>query len=370
MTVDTTTTEQILDRAFSTADAKLRRLVTEHPGRVPTHTAGGRWHLDADEWAPTWTAGFFTGMLWLLSKHTGDPWWREQAERYSRDLAHRRLDTGTHDIGFIFTPSWGRWRQVDDTDEVRGVLADAGQTMAARFNPNGRYLSTWVDPGSTFIDVMMNIDIIYEAAEITGNAALSDIATAHALTSRRHLLRGDATTIHEGWFDPESGEFLRSATHQGWRADSSWVRGHTWAMYGFGSAYVRTGDRRFLDTAVQLADGYIDRSNGQLPPNDWEDPAPEFPTEASAAGIAAAGLAQLADLCGTNGGDRYRDHAIRLVTLLSGPEYLAYDNDGWEGLIRHATYHRGNNLGVDESVMWGDYYYLEAVDRLFSSKGR
>jgi unsaturated chondroitin disaccharide hydrolase len=147
------------------------------------------------------------------------------------------------------------------------------------------------------------------------------------------------------------------------------VRGHSWAIYGFGSAYARTGDHRFLRTAELLADAYIERTNGELPPNDWEDPAPESATEASAASIAAAGLAQLAELSGAEA-TRYRDNAIRIITLLSDPEYLASDNTAWDGLIQHATYHRGNNLGVDESVMWGDYYYLEAVDRLLATKGR
>ena len=364
MTVDAST--DLHELAFATAESKLRRLLTEHPGRIPTHTVNGHWHLDTDAWAPTWTEGFLTGMLWLLAEHTGESWWREQAERYCRAFAHRSRDTGTHDIGFLFTPSWGRWRRVHETDEVNAVLADAGRTMAARFNPEGRYLSTWVDPGSTSIDVMMNIDIIYEAAEITAHTTLSDIATAHALTSRRHLLRGDATTIHEGWFNLDTGEFLRAATHQGWRADSSWVRGHTWAIYGFGSAYHRTGDLRFLHTAQLLADAYIDRSNDDLPPNDWEEPTPEFPTESSAASIAAAALAQLADLCDGEDAQRYRTHALRTVALLSQPGYLSCDNDDWHGLIQHAIYHRRNNLGVDESVMWGDYYYLEAVDRLLS----
>jgi unsaturated chondroitin disaccharide hydrolase len=368
MTVETST--DLHELAFRTAETKLRRLLTEHPGRVPTHTVGGRWHLDADAWAPTWTEGFLTGQLWLLAEHTGDPWWREQAERYCRSFAHRSEDTGTHDIGFLFTPSWGRWRRLHETDEINAVLAAAGRTMAGRFNPEGRYLSTWVDPGSTFIDVMMNIDIIYEAAEITGDTTLSDIATAHALTSRRHLLRGDATTIHEGWFDPDTGEFLRAATHQGWRADSSWVRGHSWAIYGFGQAYRRTRDLRFLQTAQMLADAFIDRSHNHLPPNDWEEPTPEFPTEASAAAIAAAGLAQLADLADVEDAQRYRAHALHTVELLSQPRYLSYDNDDWQGLIQHATYHRRNNLGVEESVMWGDYYYLEAVDRVLSRKHR
>lgn len=353
----------VVDLVLSTAERKLARLVKEHPRRVPVHTTGGRWNLDADAWAPIWTAGFLAGSMWVLAEHTGDPHWREQAERYSRDLAPRRYDTGTHDIGFLFTPSWGRWRRVEDAGEVRGVLVDAGRTMAGRFNRAGRYLSSWVDPGSTFIDIMMNIDIIYSAAELTGDSSLADIATAHALTSRRYLVRGDSTTAHEGWFDPVSGEFLRTATHQGWRADSSWVRGHAWALYGFGTTFTRTGDRRFLETARDLGDEYIRRTGDALPPNDWEEPSPPFPVETSAACIAAAGLAQLGELCGAEGA-HYTRRAVRTVELLADPEYLATSDDDWDGLVKHATYHLRNGLGVDESVMWGDYYLLEAVQRL------
>jgi inosose dehydratase len=31
-------------------------------------------------------------------------------------------------------------------------------------------------------------------------------------------------------------------------------------------------------------------------------------------------------------------------------------------VLRHATYHYRNGLGVDESVMWGDYFLVEALD--------
>ena len=54
---------------------------------------------------------------------------------------------------------------------------------------------------------------------------LRDIATRHALTTRRVLVRGDGSTAHEGIFDLETGEFLRQSTQQGYRADSCWSRG-------------------------------------------------------------------------------------------------------------------------------------------------
>ncbi|WP_082126848.1 glycoside hydrolase family 88 protein [Allosalinactinospora lopnorensis] len=351
----------VFGAAYSTARHQVRRLVNEYPRAFPTFTSSGRWDFEEDPWAPTWSAGFLTGMLWMFSDSDGTGWWRERAEEYSGLLEPRKHDTGTHDIGFLFTPSWGRWHQRFPDDRTRDVLITAGRTMAQRYNPRGRYLSTWVAPGSTFIDVMMNIEVIFQAAQLSGDAELADIAHAHARTSRRFLVRGDGTSVHEGWFDPDTGVFERTATHQGYRADSSWVRGHSWAIYGFTDAFVWTGDPDMLDTARLLADTYIDRTGDALvPPNDWEDPQPPLPHESSAGAIAAAALLRLGDADPANT-ERYRRYALRLLAALCGPEFLASPGSGWEGVLKHGTYHYNNGVGVDESVMWGDHYFVEAL---------
>jgi unsaturated chondroitin disaccharide hydrolase len=358
------TARRDLEFALETAQEQVRCLISDHPGQIPIFTVAGRWHFDEDAWAPAWTGGFLAGMIWIFAERTNDPWWHLQAEKYSQLLEPRKLDEGTHDLGFLFTPSWGRWHRLHPTARTRDVIIQAGRTMAKRFNCAGKYLRTWVDRGSTFIDVMMNVDIVFQAAELSGDPGLADIARQHALTTRRFLVRGDSSTAHEGWFDPDTGEFLRAATHQGFRADSTWVRGHAWAIYGFGSVYARTRDERFLDTARRCADFYIDQTGSRyVAANDWNDPAPEYPYEASAAGIAAAGMLQLASLMGAEGA-RYREYAAGILGRLCTPEFLGSREQGWEGVIKHAIYHRKNNLGVNESVMWGDHYFVEALHRM------
>ena len=356
-----------IEQIFVTAENQVRRLITAHPGQIPMYTEGGRWHFGQDSWAQVWTGGFLAGMMWVFAERTGDPFWRDQAERYTRSIDPRRLESGIHDIGFLFSPSWGRWHDLDPSEETSDALIRGGRIMASYFNPGGRYLRTWVDKGSTFVDVMMEVDVIYRAASLAGDPELAEIATAHALTARRYLVRGDASTVHEGWFDPDTGEFLRTATHQGFRSDSSWVRGLTWAIYGFGTAFQWTHDSRFLDTARRCADFYMDKVGTDFVcPNDWADPSPEFPYEASAASIAASGMLQLAELLGADG-RAYMDYARHIVARLSEPDFLETGVDGRDGVIKHAIYHRRHNLGVDESVMWGDYYFVEALHRL--SKG-
>lgn len=356
--------EYTVAECWAFAQAQLHRLLTTAPGQLPTYTKNGQWVLNDDPWAPTWSGGFLTGMLWLVAQQTGERWWRDQAERYARLLEPRRHDTGTHDIGFVLEPSWGRWYDLDPHDYARQVLIDGGRTMAGRLQKPGGYLCTWVSPGSTFIDVMMNVGIIFRAAEYSGDAGLRDVALTHCRTSRRFLMRGDGSTAHEGWFDTGTGEFLRTATHQGWRSDSTWARGQAWAVYGFTVAYGHTQAPDLLDAACRAADFYIAATPaGSIPPNDWSDPAPAEPSESSAATIAAAGMLRLAEVLGeTPDGRRYREHALASLRTLRTPEFVAIDTPGWEGIVKHATYHRRNGLGIDESVMWGDYFFLEALD--------
>ena len=188
------------------------------------------------------------------------------------------------------------------------VVIEAGRTLALRFKEKGGYLRSFVADNGLFIDIMMNVGIIFYAAQQTGDEELWHIANRHCLVTRRTLVRGDGSTAHEGIFDVETGEFLGQSTHQGWRADSSWARGQAWALYGFGTAYAFTRDARFLQTAEACANYYIERTpDCGVPPNDWDEPAPELAYESSAAAIAASGLLHLAGLTG----DPARAHGYR-----------------------------------------------------------
>ena len=355
--------------ALAFAQQQVRRLITTHPDYFPLYTERGRWRHDKEAWT-NWCEGFLGGMLWIFARRTGDPFWRERAEHYSRLIEERQHDTTVHDLGFLFWSTWKRWYDLTGDPAVNAVVVQAGRTMARRFNPHGRYLRSFVAPESCFIDIMMNVGIIFYAANETGDDDLRRIATEHCLTTRRFLVRGDGSTAHEGIFDPETGEFLRQATHQGWRGDGSWARGQAWALYGFGTAYHLSGDFRFLDTAQRCADFYLDRTPAPgIPPNDWEEPDPVAPVESSAAAIAASGLFQLARLTPEpDRAARYRTAALTILDTLLGPAYLATDDPAWEGILKHGSYHERLRLGVDESVMWGDYFFVEALDTLLDAE--
>jgi len=352
------------EQALDFAQRQVLKLTNDHPNLRPCYTEQGKWDHQGDSWT-NWCDGFPAGMMWLFYEMTKDDLWKDKAVNYSKLIIGREYDRDVHDLGFLFWSSWKRWFDLTGDNEIKEVVLQAGRTQALRYQKGGKYLASFIGQNSTFIDIMMNIGIIFYAAAEDGDQDLRDIALQHCMTTRKYLVRGDGSTAHEGIFSDE-GEFLREGTHQGWRPDSSWARGQAWAIYGFGTAYSFANHEALLTTAEQCADFYIERTPGPgVPPNDWDEPSPTNLHESSAAAIAAGGFWRLARLTQSQSKtDSYREIAFRIMDALTGTAFLAIDNPDWEGILMHGTYHENNGLGVDESVMWGEYFFVETLSEM------
>jgi unsaturated chondroitin disaccharide hydrolase len=307
--------------------------------------------------------------MWLLAERTGELQWRQHAEHYSQLLEHKQYDRDVHDLGFIFLNTYLPWYRATGDPRLREVLITAGRTLALRYNDRGRYLRSFVAPGSLFIDIMMNVPLIFHAAAASDDLELDRLARAHCDTTASRLVRADGSTAHEGLFDPATGAFLGESTHQGLRPNSTWARGLAWSLYGFAKVFACTGRDPDLAVAVCNADCFIARCPGSfVPPWDFDvPPGPDRIDDSSAAAIAASGLWDLAALMETREpakATRYRDAALTILDSLCTDAYVAWTTPGWEGILKHGVYHFHKKLGVDESVMWGDFFFLEAVTKV------
>jgi len=359
---------KLLEEALEFARRQVRGIIEGYPDFYPMYTQEGRWKHDLPAWTH-WCDGFLPGMMWIFARRGAGSeegeWWRRQAVRYTRPLEPRKLDREVHDLGFIFMSTYLRWYWLNGEPALNDVLIQAGRTMGLRFKEKGEYLRSFVSEDSLFIDIMMNVGIIFHAAAQTGDRQLHDVALRHSLSTRRVLVRGDGSTAHEGLFDLETGEFLRQSTHQGWRGDSCWSRGLTWALYGFGTVYAFTRDPRFLATAEACADYYITHTPADGAPP-WDYDAPEesrAQVDTSAAAIAAGGLLQLAELCADPVKGHFYGQTARHILRTLCTKYLAKEDPAWEGILKGGVYHIHKKLGVAESVMWGEHFFVEALDR-------
>ena len=363
-----------VEHAFAFAQQQVRGLLERHPHFYPLYTDGGRWCHSKPAWT-RWCDGFLPGMMWIFYEETNDLRWRELAQEYSRALEPRKDDQEVHDLGFIFYHgTYRRWYEATLRDgasdpSLKDVVVHAGRVLARRFVEPGAYLRSFHGPDSNFIDIMMNVCAIFYAALATGDDTLMELAHRHCRTTRRTLVRGDGSTSHEGIFDLNTGEFLRQTTQQGYRGDSCWSRGLAWSLYGFGTCYQLTRNPAYLEVAQLHADYWLTHApeGGVVP---WDFDAPESgplsrsQVDTSAAAIAAVGLFNLAELSIAAAHRKaYLDCALRTMDSLTA-NYLGESEDGWEGILRSGVYHIHKQLGVNESVMWGEFFFVEALQRV------
>lgn len=359
------------ENALDFAGRQMRRLIDRYPADYyPMYTVGGKFGRDTKRWTH-WCDGFTPGVLFVLAEETGDTFFLDQAVKRTLPLEPRQVDRAVHDLGFLFFSTHLRWRELGGPQKhIDPVLHQAGRTMAMRFMERGQYLRSFVEPASLFIDIMMNVGTLFLAGAETHDEHLLAIAHRHCETSRRVLVRGDGSTAHEALFDLDSGECLRQSTHQGYRGDSCWSRGLAWSLYGFARSARQSGYGTYEAVARANADYLLAHAPDGITPWDFDAP-PAGPlartrVDTSASAIAAAGLLHLANRLDARGerlpATRYRAWALDALQALCR-DHLGDGGDGFEGILRDGVYHIHKGLGVGEAVAFGDYFFVEALQK-------
>ena len=375
---DETALRAQFDRTFRFGMNQVENMLEKWPANkpAPIYTENGVWTRPPYIWTD-WCPGFYAGMMWLAYEYTGETKWRGRAEEYTRALDHRKFDRDVHDLGFIFMSTADRWyRLLSDDDPAKQWLKDllvtAGTIQSFRWKDTGEdhYIYSFNGPQSLFIDIMMNIRILFRAHQLGASDEVYRRAITHARTTEKYLVRKDGkglmdhdgVVIHEGIFNPVRGEFRNLSTQQGYSPFTCWARGLAWALYGFTDTYLFTGDPLFLETAERCARFYLRNTPENGVPY-WDCAAPNIPNEpldSSAAAIAAVAFWKLKDIQGiSENSDVYRNATLSILSTLTSEEFSG-DKSG-EGILRHGVYHRPMGWGVDESVMWGDYFFMEAL---------
>ncbi|MFB7653239.1 MULTISPECIES: glucuronyl hydrolase [unclassified Streptomyces] len=357
-------TDRVLRDAADYAVAKLR-VVAPGVSDFPVGTKFEKWVYSKNG---DWVGGFWPGTLWMAYLHSGDEDFRTLALDSARGLAPRRYDTSTHDLGFLFYPSWvTAWRLTGDAAWKDGAVR-AADSLIQRYNPRGRFIRAWgalSDPGNAgrvIIDTMMNLDLLAFASRETGDGKYLDIATEHARTTQRVFPRPDGSTPHVYDFDPDSGAPVGPGTVQGYSPTSCWARGQAWGIYGFTTMYRRTGDRAFLTTARGLADfatGALTEDHVPV----WDYRAPQQPYDVKDASAGAVMACGLLDLAAATGRREYRETALRLLTALART-CLTRRSTRAEAVVARCTRNRPAEDGVEISLPYADYYLLEGIMRV------
>jgi unsaturated chondroitin disaccharide hydrolase len=316
-----------------------------------------------------WRSGFWPGIEWYLFESTKDDYWKQQAAK-STAMLSGVLDKSefNHDLGFQFYCSYGNGYRLTRNPAYKQILLRAADSLATLFNPNVGTILSWPgrytefgSPHNTIIDNMMNLELLFWAAKNGGSKKLYDIAVSHATTTMKNHFRSDYSTYHVLLYDKNTGSFLKGITHQGYADNSMWARGQAWAIYGFTEAYRETGNKAFLQTAMRATDIYLKRlPNDKIPFWDFDDPAiPNAPRDASAAAIIASALLELSTLVEDKTLQKeYTNASKAMLEELSSDRYLSKGKN--HAFLLHSTGNKPAGRDVDVSMIYADYYFLEA----------
>ena len=318
-----------------------------------------------------WCSGFWPGILWYDYEFTGDEHIKEEAERFtasSEFLSH--TPAFDHDLGFLVFCSYGNGYRLTHDPAYKQVILDAADSLATLFRPAVGTILSWprnvamFGGHNTIMDNMINLEMLMWASKNGGRSSLADMAISHADKTMKYQFRDDYTSYHVAVYDTLTGEFLRGVTHQGYADSSMWARGQAWAIYGYTMMYRETKDTRYLDFVQKVADVYLERlPEDYVPYWDFDAPGiPNAPRDASAAAITASALLELSTFVPGEKGAGYKEAAVKMLESLSSEQYQSRESK--PSFLLHSTGHWPDGSEIDASIIYADYYYIEALMRL------
>ena len=347
---------------------------------------------------------------------------REAAEGYTEAIVPIiSSPVFDHDLGFITINSFLKGYEVTKNERYKQLALQAADSLATLYNNKVGTILSWPrhvkDYGghNTIMDNMMNLELLFWASQekrkekreedkneiVNGkssNGKLYDIAVKHAETTMKNHFREDGSCYHVAVYDTLDGHFIKGVTHQGYADSSMWSRGQSWAIYGYTMVYRYTKDKHFLDFAQKVSDIYLKRlketSDDWVPLWDMDAPVcDEIKNEkrkeknvncplsiinsnkdASAACVVASALLELCQYVtdgetkmvnGKRVNRKYYEAAISMLRDLCSDRYQSRNRN--VSFLMHSTGHHPAGSEIDASIIYADYYYLEALLRLKNS---
>lgn len=367
----------MLDHDLAFASAQLKRTMADL-GNVTTKYVNrtgsdGKWRTVT---ANDWTSGFLPGTFWQMYSATGNTFWSDKAAAWTLGLANQTVQTG--DLYFRLMTTFKPLYEKTLDPVYRQVLLDAAASKNAMWNETvGAFRTDWRastsgNPDADFgvlMDQTTDMLLLLYAAKESNDPVLQDRVLRHTRNVIAHLVRPDGGSYHWGYFSTLTGQFVSGETYQGYANESTWSRGQAWGIYSLSAIAAETQQPDILAGAQMMADFYIANLPADAIPF-WDFNDPRIPTiwrDSSSAAIAASGLIQLSTITTDPiKAAQYLEAGKRILTSLSSSAYLAETNPASRGLLLHAAQNVPNDIsgaGNDVSLIFGDYYFLEAINR-------
>ena len=166
-------------------------------------------------------------------------------------------------------------------------------------------------------------------------------------------------------FDPKTAKPVRGLTFQGHRDESCWSRGHAWGIYGFPIAYSYEPEDYIKDVHRDITYYMLNHlPEDCIPYWDYDFVDGDEARDSSAGVISACGLFEMARKLDDSDVNKtiFRSAATQILeaTIDRCTDGIGECDDG---LISHVTGNLPSRSGIDQTAVYGDFFYLEALLR-------
>jgi len=238
-----------LEDIYTKTEKKIEATCKRVGNKIPYIPTDGKYTDKGDDNVSWWTNGFWGGILWQLYNTTGKDLYRQTANNLEArfDVALDEFSRLHHDVGFLYLhTAIANINLTGGSEKSKSRALHAANILSGRYNPNHKYILAWdyESKGWMIIDTMMNLPLLYWAAEELGRPFYKSIANNHADTVMEFLLRPDGSSNHLVVLDQHTGVLVETPGGQGYESGSSWSRGQAWTLYGFALTYIHTKEQK------------------------------------------------------------------------------------------------------------------------------
>lgn len=332
-----------------------------------------------------WTTGFWTGEIWLAWENAGSQKEKQrlyhagqiQIDSFLNRIQHH-VDVDHHDMGFLYSLSCVAAYKLTGSLTAKKAAVLAADQLISRFQPVGQFIQAWGEMGARdnyrfIIDCLLNLPLLYWASQETKEERYRQVAEKHIHTALANVIREDNSTWHTFFMNPETGEPDHGATCQGYQDGSAWARGQAWGIYGTAVGYRYTHRAEYIDDFKRVTRYFLEHLPDDLCPY-WDlmfGNGDDEPRDSSSAVIAACGMLEMSKYMEKTDRTYYRSIAMKIMKSMV-ERYAVKNAENSNGLLFHGTYSKKTLYntctedGVDECLIWGDYFYMEAIHRILT----
>ncbi len=375
--------EEKLRKALDSAIMKLRNKAEKYKDGYPSNfTTNCRYNLGSND---NWIHGMLTGCYLLAYEATGDEFFLDIAKHQLKSYEDRitnDIGLSDHDVGFVYSPSCVAYYKITGDEYAKDLALKAANILYGRcYTEKGGFIlrlagaKNSLDPKCangcrTIMDTMMNAPLFFWAYDMTGDEKFKNAALSQCDITNKYLIREDGSSYHHYQFELGTYKALYGLTLQGNSAESTWSRGHTWAITGYPIAYRYSHEKYIMPLHRDVTYYYLNHlPEDYIPYWDFDFMTGDEPRDSSAGVTAVCGMLEGAKTL------PYSDEEKDILTTAAHKilnsvidRYTTETGEEYDGLITGVTAARKiAKYPIEECALYGDYFYLEALVRLLKN---